>query len=521
MNKKIFILYIFISIIFVSCFKDEGNYEYTETKAPVFNIAKSYAMGYDEGNLIAHADYYYPQADSLELEKNTKCEWVLNGVVLGTGKDLSIPVSEAIEKLELEDFGTYYGTFRVTNTQTGISYLHKITYYIRPKFWKGSWLILSEEGANSKLSYQRLYYERGADGEIIWIYQNYDNIFSEQNEGKVIPGEPLQIIDYRASHINSMVGATTILTKQVAWDINNENFTLAADLSQEFTSGKPDYDYIKDIRYDNKYSFMLDNKGNLYTRKMSDNNLGGKYLTEPNCFDEKGAKIDFIGESKMGAYLYYLFDGKNNRLNVIDRMRSINPLEKSEGDHIVDVTNFGDDKEIIYVAGSQTTPLGAVNWNKDLAVVIYKKAGKLYAYELVVNAYYGALATTDKSREYELPFTIGEDDLLWIPHYHNTSMPSKYQKAICYTKGNEFRLYDREKEEDKLIFKCDHKITALKFYGYYSKPKFYNWIAVGLENGDFFMMDTEPEQPVMVEETKFNVGGPIKSLSLIGSANAN
>ena len=69
------------------------------------------------------------------------------------------------------------------------------------------------------------------------------------------------------------------------------------------------------------------------------------------------------------------------------------------------------------------------------------------------------------------------------------------------------RYVNRVNNVDYPFMTFDHKIMVVRYNAYNIN---YNRLGIGLENGDFFLVDlTDIANPKIMEETKVNVGGKI------------
>ena len=95
-----------------------------------------------------------------------------------------------------------------------------------------------------------------------------------------IPGKPLMMVKSPSTNI-SPLGATTIITDQVAYVISNESLLKVSELKDEFLDGTPANFQVVSRRDADHYTFVATKDGRVFRRVMSENFLGGKFLTEP------------------------------------------------------------------------------------------------------------------------------------------------------------------------------------------------------------------------------------------------
>lgn len=512
-------------LAFASCMEDKGNYDYIVPKELVLDYSRYYTSlyAYEGDTLLLEGEFHYPYPDSTYLMENTTYEWTIGDVVICTDKDLYMPVDSILKKVNFEHFpsGATNGLYKITNSVTGQSYLHLYKYYFRPKFYKGSYLILSEDGANSKLSYLRHIVNYGEDGKY-YTYEKYPDIFGEQNNGKIIPGKPQQIIDHVAKNISPSVGATTLITDQVAWEINNEYFKFHSDFKDEFSGGTPSNFKPVDIYHDQKYkSFIINQDGKVYVRTLSKNYLGGKFISEPYSIDGKDSKIEFYSNGQSYPYLRLLFDSNNNRIVTINSDRTISPIPKSDLiTYDFDPTNLGENVEVLAMGNDIYSPEGSTSSKNEICAVLYKKDGEYLVGEFVLEAKYYTNLTTLYNRVIPFVGQLQPDSKIWFPCMSKTYLTTEQRYAIFYTSGNQIRYFNRDDRTDNLFMEFDHKITAVQFATYPTYLR-YARLGVGFDNGDFVLINTDEDldEPVIIEESRMNVGGKVVDISMVGGMN--
>lgn len=498
-----------------SCLKDEGNYEYFSLNEPIFDYPRYYSevLGYGGDSIIHEGLFHYPQADSLELLANTEYEWHLNGHAIARTKDLKELTDSVMSRAKLDAYpkSKIPGVFMVKNKVSGATYLHQVNFYLRPKFWKGSYLVLSKDGSNSKLSYLRMtkvYDDEGYHFE----FEQYDDMYGQQNEGQIIPGSPRKIIDHTAPDVSTSVGATTILTDQVAWEINNEKFTFHRDVRANFVDGTPEGLDIKDVFYRLRKAFIVNTDGKIYVKTYSQNYLGGSFINEPYPID---AKIEFIASSQLSPKIKYMYDSKNNRLVAINRDLNITTIDNSNSNVLVNITNLGDNVEVLAVAGKTYSPLGNISSSYDPGVMLYRESGELWVSEFVTRPDSEPYLTTQKARKYPFTGQLQSDSKIWMSGMYKAYMTQEQKYAIFYTANNQIRYFNRETQADNLLMEFDHKVTAVQLHTYAGSMK-NKFMGVGLANGDFFIVDLREDTPQIMPESKFNVGGEVADISVVG-----
>src|SRR5690606_18244175 len=128
-------------------------------------------------------------------------------------------------------------------------------------------------------------------------YTLHDNLF-EQVNNKVLVGAPRKLRYSQARDISVPVGATSVITEQGAYVVNNENIQLVSEYKDEFLDGTPPNFEVANIFHSRLLAYIATKDGRLFRRVLSSNWLGGKFLTEPYIIDTKGYKITDFGFGK-------------------------------------------------------------------------------------------------------------------------------------------------------------------------------------------------------------------------------
>lgn len=157
--KKILILGCIVSYIFTSCFKDTGNYNYEKINAPTwlynYTSLPIYITTYAGDTAKGVVPFMFDSPDSVEILKNLRYEWRYKGILLSEQKDFYMETDSLIKILNLPFAQTSggEGTFAMIDKTTGIKHMVRTWLTVRPRIYQGDWVILSENGANSKVSF--------------------------------------------------------------------------------------------------------------------------------------------------------------------------------------------------------------------------------------------------------------------------------------------------------------------------------------------------------------------------------
>lgn len=502
----------------MSCLKDNGTYIYEKEPVPVLADGASEITVYCYGGDTARAVVKLEALGQDSAVTAWDYEWKLLDSVLCREKDLVMYSDDIFERINLTSFPkdkAILGVFSMKNKASGEIYQFTTSFFMRPKYWNGQWLILSENGSNSRLSY---FQTKQLNDES--IYELTKEIFNEIN-GVELQGKPMKLFTHQAQNISTSVGATLVVTEGTMVELNNETFKIAAEVKDLFLDGMPEGLLVNDLVCIDQHNYMLDSRGNVYKRTFTANYLGGKYINDAFQVDDKKLKVKFFGDGPIypTADFLPLWDEANRRVLVISnsRTKNIYPVQ-DDGTKDININDMPEGTDVLYLLFKEAI------WNDDTYTydgyaynMIYNDAeGKTWLAEFVLGKDINERPVC--TRVSVMPFPGGDVSANTL--FFGTSSYSGPNGRIFYAKGNEIRFIDRYSYTDKPYISFSGTITAVSFAAYadWMNGKMpYQQIAVGLENGEFFLVDiANPDRPRKIEETVKNVGGKIVSLAQIG-----
>lgn len=513
-------------LLMTGCLKDEGNYEYTEVSEPTWLFPFGEQIYIYEGDSVFYKAAFRFEKDSAERLADLRYEWVLNGVVISEQRDLNMSGDSIIKKLNLPSFPESFitGTFNVIEKSTGIRYMCERLYNICPRYSNGMWMILSEDGGNARLSYQSKKM-KNINGLQQAEYQTGIDFYKQKN-GAAIPGTPRRMLWHEAPHISPAVGAVTVVTDQAAYEVNCENFIKSGELKDQFLDGTPSDFKVSDIYYGGIISFVATEDGRLFRRMMSEDWLGGKYISEPYVIDNRGSEVRHFGQgisiqSKSYNTGFPCYDELNRRMMLINFSNpkgKIYPVTPDNGEHALEVWNMPEGCEVLRL--SEWGDLMGLNWGSDQGfVMIFNQEGRTYMSQFRLNTsnpnYYARCIANETDSVKPFPGGNLDQESLFLTTSDEEYMPLR--TYIFYTKGNELRYVDRANGTDHPVYNFNAKITAIRYATYYSDwlPN-YTEIAIGLANGDFMMLNiADLKNPYVIEKSRVNVGGPVREVAQI------
>lgn len=495
------------------CLKDKGNYDYSELNTPTWdwNYLSSpiYITTYAGDTAKSKVPFHF-EGDSAKILSNVRYEWRFKGILLSEERNFWMPTDKLIEKLGLpfsETSGSN-GSFSIIDKTTGVKHMARTWITIRPKFYQADWLILSEDGANSKLSFYKKKSRVGQDGKTFITYTLHDNLYEVVNNQKLL-GAPKYLRWSQAMDISVPVGATSVVTSQSAYVVNNENFKFVSEYKDEFLDGIPPNFKVSNVFHSRLLTFLATEDGKLHQRVLSPNWLGGKFLTEPYVIDDKGYKVTYFGVGKTANYpntISPCYDELNRRVLMFKLAQPyrILPVKLMPGvSSPTPVWNMPEGTEVLYIGAARHIEVPSAFG--FFTMVYNDKNGNTFMSDFVINQADGMCVEHEAASR--VPFPGGN-----IPKGTKfLGTADTYKKDyLYYTRGKELRVINRINNSDKSYMTFNQNITDVKYASYNIN---YKQIALGFDNGDFFMIDVSlVDEPKIMPETKVNVKGKIADI---------
>ncbi len=506
-----------LASLLTGCFKDEGNYTYKDLGlAPKWIIdpnTEPIRINGTQGEMMKFMpqgkDFTFGE-DSVAALDIFRYEWEVNGTIISEESNFEMKTDTVMARANLNKAKTgVTGILRIINKQNGITYIGRAYLGFRPKFYIGSFVVVSDKNTDAtKCSYFRL--KTRYDGpNLVYEYFMEDDLYYQMN-GEDIPGKPLKIRNCLAPHISSTSGASLITTTEGVYQLNNETFTMYTDMKDEFLNGTPDNFKPADAFDNLRLSCIATQDGRIFKRQMSENYLTGKYLSDPYFIDSKGYKV-----TKFSTYVSrdrepLCFDEKNRRVLIIQSENNgmnatIRPLVKGDGNYYpFPLWEIPADVDVIHLCPTYDRKT-YVSGN----AIYYNQGGKTYKYDFRFSSSDMKVLENTESAPVALPVYLTSEDILMT--FGCYSGPAN---KMVYAKGNEIHCINfGENYSDKLWISVDSKVTVLLYTVVYNS---YKYMVVGCENGDVMVYAVDNELLTYRLVSKANVGGRVAGINETG-----
>ena len=532
-------------LVLTACFKDEGNYDYRTMNAPswlVDNMQPSDFNAYQGMDVTLDGSRLFTwDTDSLARSEEVTYEWVVNGNTVAEGLRVTMSTDELMEKAGVTEcsgaMGTF-GTFNIVEKSTGVKYMAEILLWFYPKFSSGNWIMLVDDDGKTRVS-AICDFATIENGQTVTSYELVQDAYAESNDGSSIPGKPLTMNWAYDRHVGQN-GSITVITDEGGFQLDAEDMSLYGKIEgDEFLDGTPaNFQLVARADYDATENcppatFLATADGQLYTRLMSENYLGGKYLSEPYYVDEKGYKVTKFGNANYNNMIP-CYDEKNRRIMVASVERSqvgedytsvfrpvIVPLSGTPA-YGAPANCFPEGTEILYIGMNRYYP--SLLGSNMVFVCLYNEPGvagtqlkhfAVYTTGLGLNT--GALYF--QWADFTVPELLDSSSCILSSGSNRTPATCKVAaRTIFFTKGNEVRyfLYEGSLNLINVYYRTmplkevTSQITSISLAVYDC-----NQLFVGCENGDVFIYDiTSYDFPRLLY--KGNVGGKVLNVRQLG-----
>ncbi|WP_160289630.1 PKD-like family lipoprotein [Sanguibacteroides justesenii] len=222
-NIKIFCMLVVSALLLFSCFEDDGNYDYKDIythkigiRYPVYGITV-----YQGDPVVFSPSFAFANQEQKESGDTNMYKWSYHFDYLGcvcTERNMNMVVADA------EVGKTYEGIVMAEDTLTGAIYTQNISFRYKSRYTSG-WIILSDDGGKSKLNLVRIQNEQ-------W-YTDKDIYRAIHNEE--LGTQPVGLIGNRSGRND-----VRILQKGAEGNVilDGVNYQKIGTIADEFVGGK-------------------------------------------------------------------------------------------------------------------------------------------------------------------------------------------------------------------------------------------------------------------------------------------
>lgn len=448
-----------------ACIDDEGNYDYSELKTvTISNVYSNWAVPLGEEYVII-PEIDYGDADPSEFAYT----WV---------SEIQEKWSDTISREKelhytFKEIARYMTTFVVEHVPTGSLTTRYIDLNTASRYSTG-WTILSEENNKSILSYIRL--EQSGENGV--TYNLFKNIYT-QLRGEDLGTGPLRL----GRHFSGASDEILVIQESGTVEVSGQDFSKVITTREEFVGGVYPAGFVpKQAEYGGRLEAILGTDGNVYTRV---NPNGSFQICQYNTIPAfNNARITDMYYCALLGYIY-MFDELNHRMIALcDEPQAytgmvVYPMmhpDSTHAENFTPVDNMGEGTRLVFVDSYNVE--GATG--RDFIQLIKKGANYYFqTYKAYMRS--GALYLYVFDEKEEL--FVGND-------YVNDD--SKYcidgSSYFFFTADNVLYCWNRINRMEPL-YTFRSKIVDIERYAYGDREE----IAVGLENGEFYILDASYE----------------------------
>lgn len=498
--KKINIICLFLSVAMASgCYKDTGNYDYTDINRVEIKFEKSF-YNVTQGDVLeltpTYPDFVTNNAGNYEfkwlLNDETKPEW--------NTMTFKSQMNEAMDRNDL--------VIEVKDKKTDVVYMNKTSVTVTGVYTNDdSWMILSDDGGKSKLSFLSVTElvdqdsDKQPEGSDQYYYEKerfIPNVFT----GELGSG-PIALQEHWREGVDwgeNVIGNICVFQKSGAVDLEGTGFTKEIDMKDAFM-GK-NYPAANTVLYPGSFlqftDVVCDQDGKLYSRlKLSSSVYNSEYFLpvplkvreEKEALEQCRVCRGYYAPNRIGHQVVY--DGKNKRLLYLkdgsddyytptEGAACIVPITVPEDLTTGDIVPLNDHSgyDLLHISECGSTGAGSSSYYGFFEVLKNIEDNKLYIQKFDLTKKWTddtpKITSIEKFKLSGLPET---PSVCAFPTYS----PTEY---AFFAVGQDLFMLDLvNKSGAELYYHFDSKITAMD-YGSGRNVH----LAVGLEDGSFFVL---------------------------------
>ena len=468
-------------LLFHSCYKDNGNYEYT-TEMGALIISEDMNSGatstsypkFKIGTTVT-IEAKYEIADPMLSDDDLAFEWYLGNEVVSTQKTL------VLEDLPL---GSYTGVIVITDLRYDIKYESAYSFGVESIYVNG-WAMISEQNGKSVLSYLEL--DSSEDK-----YKMYTDVYPLSNDGDEL-SQGVKGLIYTFYNTSPYSYGLTILQPAPLGpvEVNANTMKRTSYYYDRFISPVSDMDIV-DAANSYSFSYVFTSDKKFYLRE--DSSYQGSQVPNTGLFSSIPVPLEDDMElthvintsfiNQLNTYEWggdvVAFDSKNSRLVLISESK-VYPADDSffgQGTNEPNVGAFGTDGEktyedITFPLPSDLSEYNVISmngvgfdtdyfaWEKKISVAMLlqrKTDNKLFFYTFRLETMYGSYDI-----DLDLFFPVPDGIDIDVDNFRSIDYIGGPSNILYFTANDDMDIYflDTVSGLCNKIYSSDVKITVL------------------------------------------------------------
>lgn len=488
-NIKIFCMLVVSALLLFSCFEDDGNYDYKDIythkigiRYPVYGITV-----YQGDPVVFSPSFAFANQEQKESGDTNMYKWSYHFDYLGcvcTERNMNMVVADA------EVGKTYEGIVMAEDTLTGAIYTQNISFRYKSRYTSG-WIILSDDGGKSKLNLVRIQNEQ-------W-YTDKDIYRAIHNEE--LGTQPVGLIGNRSGRND-----VRILQKGAEGNVilDGVNYQKIGTIADEFVGGKYPEGFVPKsmVVSGGNVAAIQGENGEVFT-KVFDSRYGTPYefalfANVPLQSNKQKLNVPFLLFASQGSSTYnlMLYDETFHAFFMMygASFYYAGKLYKLKAPADWDGTNGPSPENLSNYKMVYCQMKNASYYTQDILAVLKNKTdGELYLYTFEYSS--SSNNVTAKNIVYTRIPAVSAALMGENTKYH-ALRNRPYMFFVSETDPSTLYYYDlRTNRHAPFKTFSGSKIVALE-----SDYSNHTHIGVGLDNGEFFLLNVEDE--VLVSGTE-------------------
>ena len=503
----------FLAILLTGCYKDKGNYDYTNINRITIEEFQTPGWTNTYGDTLKIEPVLVYEDKTITSDEHLEYKWTFGGLTReGWNQKNFFWIADTVME--------GYLILEVKDIKTGVSYYSQIHESVYPEFETTGVFVLAEKDGKSQLSFIQLDVENDyVNGtSSIESYKIFQNVY-EERAGEVLGQKPLTMYEHYTHDGGSADSKTQLAIMQESNCVDVAAITMTKDIDFKEAFINKDYpstlSYIKQICMMNYVDIAADQDGHLYSRIKLVENLfhSSFFMNEPLTYDGQVLEgCELLHSPSYDRKFSIIHDTKNSRLMAVFDGQANWDKPEQEGasklvvlpansapthpvpDGFIPLDNFG---EYELVASSYYRSSG---WGAEIGffMIFKNNAGEYFRQNFIIEKGYSDLNLTIKEAEFSKIALPGAPSALYAVKYSNSS------EDVFIAVGNELYRFDRLDPSSgiQLHLTFESNIVSVHSEVYYDR-----WAIVGLENGKVCALDI-PKAKNLADDKKIIFESP-------------